>query len=547
MDNKPISHFIRPVSIVETYNMAEQVFNVRAKPLKPARRIDVSILKFVIAGLFAVAIGTLGFDAYSGMVGIIPVHFEIVQKDNVRVIKVPPGGNIQAAIEQANSGDIVELQAGAVYSGQINLPNKPLTDYVTIRSSAAADLPPDKRVEPEQKASMAIILSGMLGRAAVAATNGAHHYRFVGIEFATSSASYNYGLIQLGKGEKRPELVPHDIEIDRSYIHPYKSGVTRRGIAINSANTTVKNSYIEGFAYPSEETQGICGWTGARNIRILNNYIEAGAENIMFGGADPPNAELIPADIEIRGNYLTKPAAWKGKVTTKTLFELKDAKRVIFAGNFLTNNWEGSALRITVRNQDEGAPFSTIEDVTIRDNVIKGAGEGINILGRDDTYSSQTLQRLTIVNNLFLDIGGPAYDGSGYFIQVADGRDITIANNTVFNTGNITTFYGAMPMNFVFRDNITNHGSYGIHGLDDVRSSIAQAMFQNNVFVNMSRVPSGDYSFPPGNTIVGSMNDVKFASSADNDYRLAPDSKFRGKARDGKNIGADIAPDAFPK
>ena len=245
MDNQLFSHFIRPVSMVETYNMAEQVLNFRAKPIKRARRIGVAAWKLVAASLFIMVIGTLGFDAYSGMVGIIPVHFEIVQKDSVRVIKVPPGGNVQAAIEQANSGDVVELQAGAVYSGQINLPNKPLTDYVTIRSSAAADLPVDKRVGPEQKASMATILSGMLGRAAVAATNGAHHYRFVGIEFATSSASYNYGLIQLGKGEKRPELVPHDIEIDRSYIHPYKSGVTRRGIGINSSNTTIKNSYIE--------------------------------------------------------------------------------------------------------------------------------------------------------------------------------------------------------------------------------------------------------------------------------------------------------------
>src|SRR6185295_18728325 len=122
------------------------------------------------------------------------------------------------------------------------------------------------------------------------------------------------------------------------------------------------------------------------------------------------------------------------------LFELKNAKRVVFAENILSNNWEGSAFRITVRNQDGNAPFSTIEDVTIRDNVIKGAGEGINILGKDDEYPSQILKGLTIVNNLFLDIGGNNYEGSGYFIQVAEGRDITIANNTVFNSGNIATF-----------------------------------------------------------------------------------------------------------
>ncbi len=60
----------------------------------------------------------------------------IVANGPKKIIKVPPGGNVQAAIEKAASGDIVELQAGAVYNGTINLPNKPLTDFVTIQSSS---------------------------------------------------------------------------------------------------------------------------------------------------------------------------------------------------------------------------------------------------------------------------------------------------------------------------------------------------------------------------------------------------------------------------
>ncbi len=140
----------------------------------------------------------------------------------------------------------------------------------------------------------------------------------------------------------------------------------------------------------------------------------------------------------MRGNHLSKPESWKEKVTVKTLFELKNAKRVQFVGNLLTNNWKGSAFRITVRNQDDGTPFSTIEDVVIKDNIIDGAGEGINILGKDDTYPSQTLKRLAIENNLFLNLAGKnGFEGSGYFIQIADGEDITVANNTVFNSGNI--------------------------------------------------------------------------------------------------------------
>ena len=515
---------------------------VRSKPLDSRRnRSRSSTWISIFAATLIAAAGVMGFDAYSGRLGILSPRFEIVANGASRIIKVLPGGNVQAAIEQANGGDIVELQAGALYYGEIKLPNKPLTDFVTIQSSAAANLPADKRVGPAQKSYMATIAARGGGKPAVSAANGANHYRFVGIEFTASTSDYNYGLVTLGAGERDAARLPHDIEIDRSYFHPFRTGTVRRAVALNSASTTIRNSYIEGFAYPNEESQGICGWTGTRNVHILNNYVEGGAENIMFGGADPDSADLIPVDIEIRGNHLNKPSEWNGKFSLKNLFELKDAKRVRFTGNLLTNNWVGSAFRITIRNQDGKAPFSTVEDVVIKDNVINGAADGFNILGKDDTNPSQTLKNLTIENNLILNLaGGNGYDGSGYFIKIADGEDITIANNTVFNSGNIVTFYGEMPRNFRFSDNITGHGDYGIHGPIDMRSAAARDMFQNNIVMNLNCVPPGDYAFPPGNTIVQGMRDVGFADPTGKDFRLGPNSKFRGKGRGGKNIGSDV-------
>ncbi len=528
-----------------TIKMTEDVMKVRSKPARPARRHMSRWWMIVFAALLAIA-SSLLYDAYYGRLGIIGPQPMIVSNDNAKIIRVPPGGNVQAAIEMANSGDVVELQAGAVYNGTISLPNKPLTDFVTIRSTAAADLPADKRVTPSQRGAMATVVAGILGRPAVQAANGANHYRFVGIEFTAASSFYNYGIVVLGKGESAAN-VPHDIEIDRSYIHPFKGGKARRGIAVNSSNTTIRNSYVEGFAFPGEETQGICGWTGTRNVRIINNYIEGGAENILFGGADPASADLIPQDIEIRGNYLNKPPEWKDAVTVKTLFELKNAKRVQFTGNILTNNWEGSAFRITVRDQDGGAPFSTIEDAVIKDNIIDGAGDGINILGHDDTYPSQTLKRLTISNNLFLNIGAREFKGSGYFIQITEGDDILITNNTVFNTGNIVKFYNNMPAGFGFIDNIVGHGDYGIHGPIDVHSDVARTMFQNNVIMNLNRVSPSDYAFPSGNKIVQSIEEVGFIDPSARDYRLSAKSKFSGKGRGGHNIGADLPPINYAK
>jgi hypothetical protein len=525
--------------------MAASPMNVRPRTVGQRRGMTARTWILAAAVILICAAAVVGYDAYTGRLGIIGPQPVIVENGANKIIRVPPGGNVQAAIERAESGDIVELQAGAVYAGTVNLPNKSLTEFVTIQSSAATDLPVDKRVSSAQRASMATIVAGILGRPAISAANGANHYRFVGIEFTAANSFYNYGLVALGSGETAAKL-PHDIEIDRCYFHPYKTGVARRAVALNSANTTIKNSYFEDFGYPGEEAQGICGWTGTRNIRIFNNYIEGGAENIMFGGADPASADLIPTDIEIRGNHLNKPDAWKENVTVKTLFEVKNAKRVQFIGNRLTNNWKGSAFRITVRNQNNGAIFSTIEDVVIKDNIIDGSGDGINILGRDDQYPSQTLKRLTVENNLFLNLAGSnGFEGSGYFIQISDGEDIIIENNTAFNSGNIVTFYDTMPRNFAFRENITGHGNYGVHGLADVNSAAARAMFQNNVFMNLNGVSADDYSFPPGNTIVSNAGEVGFTDVQATDFRVGPKSRFKGKGRDSRNLGCDLGPTDF--
>ena len=457
-------------------------------------------------------------------------------------IIVKAGGDLQAALDRAKSGDTIVLQAGAKFVGAFVLPNKSGGEYITIQSSETAKLPKDGvRVGAKDAALMPKILSSGKGKPAIETAPGAHHYRFVGIEFAPANNEYIYNLVYLNA--EKPADIPHHIEIERCYLHSNQpNGVTRRGIALNSADTIIKDSYLEGFAGAGEETQGICGWTGTKNAKIINNYIEGGAENILFGGSDPASADLIPSDIEIRGNHLNKPAEWRDKkFTMKNLFELKNAKRVNLIGNYLENSWNGAALTITVRNQDGKAPFSTIEDVMIKDNIIINAADGLNILGSDNVFPSQTLKRLNIVNNLFLDLGGKTDQGQGYFIQITNSEDVLIANNTVFNHGNITNLYDVMPKNFLFRDNIISHNSYGFHGFDgSIKSIEAQKMFQNNIIVNNKKVQTGDTSFPPNNFWIQDFSEIGFINFAQNDLRLAPKSRFKGKGKNGGDIGSNL-------
>ena len=55
---------------------------------------------------------------------------------------------------------------------------------------------------------------------AVYAVAGAHHYRFIGIEFKPKDGSYVNRLVALGSGnETSADVLPYDIIIDRCYLH----------------------------------------------------------------------------------------------------------------------------------------------------------------------------------------------------------------------------------------------------------------------------------------------------------------------------------------
>src|SRR5687768_16789803 len=62
-------------------------------------------------------------------------------------IVVNAGGNLQAALNQAQPGQVIEVQAGATFDGNFILPVKAGTGYITVRTSTPdAQLPANTRV-----------------------------------------------------------------------------------------------------------------------------------------------------------------------------------------------------------------------------------------------------------------------------------------------------------------------------------------------------------------------------------------------------------------
>ena len=270
---------------------------------------------------------------------------------------------------------------------------------------------------------------------------------------------------------------------------------------------------------------------------------------LLFGGGDPSIPNLVPSDIEIRHNFFFKPAHWQGHATIKGTLELKNARRVVIDGNLIAPEIRVTALVITVRNQDTRAPWSTIEDVTITNNIIRHASTGINILGKDNQAPSQEAKRIRIANNLFEDIASDAE--IAYFLQINGTDSVTVEHNTVQQGGNIITSYGQPSRNFVFRNNIIQFNQYGIAcqveapTCPDVAfcNCFPGGTIKGNVIADNRNV-SASYRIEngfPGNLFVKSFNEVGFAGYPGGDWRLSPGSKIRGKGTDSKDPGIDFS------
>ena len=478
------------------------------------------------------------------------VETQAVSADG-KVVKLAAGGDLQGAIEQAKPGDTIILEAGAVYEGPFTLPVKQGNEFITIQSSRLSELPEGRRVSPAQSDLFAKLQSSEAGSPIIKTATGAHHYKFLGVEISTTNAKVKvYDLLRLGSDSQATlEEVPHHFVIDRSFIHGFETQEVQRGIALNSSETSITNSYISDVHGRGYDTQAICGWNGPGPFKIVNNYLEGAGENVMFGGADPKIGNLVPSDIEIRDNYFFKPLKWKSddpsyagkKWTVKNIFELKNARRVTIDRNIFENNWvdaqPGSGILFTVRNDGGGAPWATIEDVTFTNNIVKNTPSALNLLGTDELKPSGRARKILISNNLFIGVSNTFLTMSGY-------PNVTIQNNTHIQNGNIMILHGEPSPDFVYQNNITirSEKGYGVKGDNSGEGNVAMkdylpsATFKNNVIAGAN--PS---QYPANNFFPSSIAEIGFTSIESRDFRLDPQSKFSKTSHKGAPLGVDYA------
>lgn len=465
-------------------------------------------------------------------------------------IRVAAGEDLQQAIDAAASGDVLELEAGATFVGNFILPAKEGDAFITIRSSTPdTRLPNDRQRILPSEAPLLARLQSPNALPVIQTAPGAHHWRLLFLEIGPNATPGN-DLIRFGDGSSQQtslDNLAHHLEIDRCFIHGDPIVGQKRGLALNSGEARIVNSHFADFKLAGQDTQAIAGWNGPGPYLIENNYLEAAGENILFGGADPAIRDLVPSDIVIRANHISRPLTWRGeRWQVKNLLEFKNAQRVLVEHNTLEHNWQaaqpGFAILLTPRNQDGRAPWTVVQDITFRSNIVRHAAAGFNILGVDNNAPSRQTRNVTLTHNLIVELDGGRWGGNGVALQIGDApADLVIDHNTLMQNGNAINVYGKPVRGFEFTNNVVRHNTFGIKGdgraagLDTLQTYFPDAVVSHNLFGGGTAS-----AYPAGNHFVSMAAwPLHFLDYARGDFTLSPASTYRTAARSGGAVGLD--------
>jgi hypothetical protein len=288
------------------------------------------------------------------------------------LIRLHPGQPVQAALDLADAGAVIELEPGT-YEGSLVF-RRPVTLRPTV------PVPPGRRARDFEPVTL---------------TSAGDTVRIVGPDVVHLGLAYRstaplQTIVTIAAGAERTIL-------DRPLVLGHPVTGQRRGIRADGTGTRILGAYVDDCFLPMKDTQAVYGANGTRDLMIDDGYFSAGAETIMFGGEDSSSEDKMPRGIVITNSVLTKNPAWYAMgVQIKNAFELKSAADVYVADTELgyagiSEGQGGYICVLTVRNQNGKAPWSTIQHVVMeRITAHHGAG-AVNFLGRDSNHESGTM------------------------------------------------------------------------------------------------------------------------------------------------------------
>jgi hypothetical protein len=446
------------------------------------------------------------------------------------VFHVATSVELLAARDASKPGDEIRAKVGpGIFYSVLTLTKKDAP--VTLRPDVDdADLPPalwrSTANALDGYADRMVTIQPPLNEYGIKTEPGASNWRVVAVR--VTSPGPDGTCVGLGDATPMPstvEALPHDITFESLLCDGGDNA--KRGVSLNGNALTLIYSVVKGIRQPTlnNDTQAVTCYNGGGPFTIVGNYLSAAGETVLFGGSDPKIANLVPSNIEIRGNVITKDLAWKGtRNQVKNLLELKNARHVTIAQNRLEYSWadaqDGTAVLFTIRNQEGGCPWCTVEDVDWGFNVVAHAANGLSILGHDDCgpakdcsgsppRPSGRVTNIRIHDSLWYDLGTGPYSKVGdstFGWSINDGVvGLTVERNTMI--GKYSTLLKLSPgrtktasVGLAFRNNVLSEGKYAVIA-DGLAAGLASwvpavvdatSAFENNL---LARTAADNYKY----------------------------------------------------
>ena len=434
------------------------------------------------------------------------------------VISVNAGGDLQAALNQVQCGQTIQLQAGAAFGGQftVRAKNCDANHWIIIRTSSPdSALPAEgQRLTPcyagvsslpgrptyncaNPQNALAAVQMTRIGDGPFQLATGANYYRFLGLEITRPVGAFGPARLISFQG------TADHIIVDRSWMHGQVQDETGVAFAASGGtNIALIDSYVTdlhciaivGTCTDAHAFSGGVSDTQDGPFLIQDNFLEASGEAVMFGGGP---ATKSPADITIQNNHFWKPWQWMPgspnfvggpdghPFIVKNHMELKNAVRVLVQANLMENNWggftqHGYAVLLTPKNQytkkgKSVCPACQVTDVTFRYNQISHSASGFELgTGLSDGGTAAMAGARYSIHDVVVDDLSTKYVGGGTGFEIANGwpknplNTVTINHVTVFpDTGShimIIGNYEQHPQMYglVFTNNLVLTGEYPV-------------------------------------------------------------------------------------
>jgi hypothetical protein len=245
-------------------------------------------------------------------------------------------------------------------------------------------------------------------------------------------------------------------------------------------------------------------------------------------------------DVEIRRNTLVKTDNFvtvdkQGYRigTPKNWVEFKAGRHIVVDGNRMTSN-PPTNVALTVWNQNGSSPWIELNDVQFTNNWLTNfSAPAFGIVCRGYSKVTGLSGNFTIANNLLdgASNGSVAVFNSGY--------NIHFRHNTILNGYDILYVSGEPVVDSQFVDNIVRQGSYGVHCADPPGPNL-KVCFPGFTMNGNVIVDGQGNNYPGTNYFPANDQQIRFVDAANGNYRLAPNSPYRGKATDGTDPGCNI-------